>query len=230
MNLKTKTNTVKQILAKVMLVILLLTSVLGLSGCVKSQLTQGQYFDQTYSGTRYGLRVVSNTKEFDLDNVTFQLNIGIHKKEYSLIDWLTTDIEVLLSKSEDVFLTFDNYSSMYYVIYIANPDMEEIDFRENILKYDSVLRYKEISYSESYKDGKYNYSRMPLSGKIYYNNCETITIPKDYFVEGEYNTIYIGVCYTDKTNPDNPLEDVSIGLSYHINDDGTVTIGFPNRE
>ena len=33
MNLKTKTNTVKQILAKVMLVILLLTSVLGLSGC-----------------------------------------------------------------------------------------------------------------------------------------------------------------------------------------------------
>ena len=33
MNLKTKTNTVKQILAKVMLVILLLTSVLSLSGC-----------------------------------------------------------------------------------------------------------------------------------------------------------------------------------------------------
>ena len=33
MNLNTKTNTVKQILAKVMIVILLLTSVLSLSGC-----------------------------------------------------------------------------------------------------------------------------------------------------------------------------------------------------
>ena len=33
MNLKTKTNTIKQILAKVMIVILLLTSILSLSGC-----------------------------------------------------------------------------------------------------------------------------------------------------------------------------------------------------
>ena len=224
-NTNLKLNKTK-LVARLMLVVILIVGTINLTGCVKSQIGKGQFFDQTSIKSPISLRVISDTQEFELNDVTFQLNIGLHKKEYSLFHWTTTDTKNLLSQTYDI--SEEVYDDIYYIIYLENPDIKEVYRDDMILKNIDVL--KEISYKESLKDGKYNYSRMPLFYETYYNYSESITIPKEYFVQGEYNTIYIKLCMVEKINGEYHYrnQEVKLGFDYNIRDNGTLYIGIPN--
>ena len=74
-----------KLIAKLMLVVILIVGTINLTGCVKSQIGKGQFFDQTSIKLPISLRVISDTQEFELNDVTFQLNIGLHKKKIFFI-------------------------------------------------------------------------------------------------------------------------------------------------
>ena len=54
-----------ELIARVMLVVFLLLSGLNLTGCVKSQLKKGQYYEQSTIKSNLSLRISSYTNEFD---------------------------------------------------------------------------------------------------------------------------------------------------------------------
>ena len=219
-NLKlNKTNLV----ARLMLVVILIVGVLNLTGCVKSQLESGDCFQETYWGHPISLRVVYEEK-YSINNVNLKLYVGLHKKEYSLFDWSTKDIKALLSESYDISEMPNYYDDVYYVIYMANPYLDESNVDGDMIREEYIL--KEISYGESLKDGIYNYTKMPYTGERYYNNCETITIPSDYFVETGYNKFYIVLTQVEKINGEYNLliDPVYVGIEYYDVDNGQVSL------
>ena len=231
-NTNLKLNKTK-LVARLMLVVILVVGLLNLTGCVKSQLKKGEYYEQDYC--RYcstSLRVSSNTRKFDIDNVELQLSIGLHKKEYSLFDWLTKDTERLLSQKEDDYQASEYDKNIYYVVYLSCAGWEKL-VDDTILEDAYIL--KEIPYVESFEGGVYNYTVMPYFAKIFYNNCETITIPRDFFLQEEYNYFYLGVRLVEKINDENQkygtfaMEESLLEISFALND-GIVSIGFPYIE
>jgi hypothetical protein len=169
------------------------------------------------------LRVVYG-KEYNINNVNLKLYVGLHKKEYSLIDWCTKDIKTLLSKSYDISEIPNYYENVYYVIYMANPELDESNIDRDMIRDEYIL--KEISYEESLKDGMYNFTKMPFTGERYYNYCETITIPSDYFAETEHNKFYIVLTQVEKINGEYNLliDPVYVGVEYYNVDNGQVSL------
>ena len=80
MNLKTKRNTVKQILARVMLIILLLTCIFNFAGCIKSKVYIYIAHDNIV-GNSYILekRLSVEKIEYFNSDVTVDLSLGIHE-------------------------------------------------------------------------------------------------------------------------------------------------------
>ena len=221
-NTNLKLNKTK-LVARLMLVVILVVGVLNLTGCVKSQIQKGQHFKQTYSDHPISLRVVYEEK-YDINNVNLKLYVGLHKKKYSLIDWIFKDIKTLLSKTYDVSEIPDYNENIYYVIYMANPELDESDEDGTIMKDEYII--KEISFAESLKDGKYNYTKMPYIGENYYNYCDIIAIPSDFFVKTEHNTFYIVLTQVEKINGQySPLTDpVGIAIGYYNMNNGQVSL------
>ena len=79
-----------KLIARVMLLVLLLASALSFAGCGEPHIKKGQYYKESYTDHSLALKIVSNTEEFALNDVTFRVYIGLHKRSHSLIDWLTT--------------------------------------------------------------------------------------------------------------------------------------------
>ena len=246
-NGKTKINKTK-LIARVMLVVLLFSSALNLAGCSisvnPSQVNKGQYYYKALGDDRHiGLMAISDSEEFTLDDISFQLYIGLHKKSYSLIDWMITDENELLTKTYDIseIADYDKYKNYSYVIYayVYNSDtinLPQDDYWTNIY-WDNAYVLREISYEESFKNGAYNFTKMPFTTDYHFNYSEQITIPKEYlmsFGDDEYGTLCIAAELVKKIDDGTTkygerfshVYSVGIGLDYHIKDDGTIILDF----
>ena len=223
-----------KLVAKVMLLVLLLASALNLGACSRvSQVNRGQYYRQALPGDHgVSIMAVSNTNEFDLNNISFQLYIGLHLKSYSLMDWITTDKNELLTKTYEVseIPDIDSYKNFYYIVYASNS--HDLDPDDDVLNYAYIL--KEIPFEESFKDGAYNFTKMPFSSDYYYNHSEIITIPKECVLAAsadEYKDLIIGVVLAERIDNSekkyrsaSDMYSIVMGLGYSINDNGTVLL------
>ena len=226
-------------IARIMLLILLLSSAINLAGCGSTpQIKKGQYYTISLTHEHdIKLAVASYTKEFDLNDVTLQMYVGLHKKSYSLIDWLINDKNDLLYKTYDVSEIPDYNEKLYYVICVENVNSEDLKNYENKDNniWEGVHVYKEISYKDSLKDGKYNWIISPILKDSYFNHSEKITFPKEYFVEGGYNYIYITIYLVEKLDNDgmkysDPIDGMWIRFHYQITDKGTVILDYLNKK
>ena len=230
------TNFKTKLIARIMLLVLLLASALNLGACGKvSQISKGQYYEigiSRYHGA--SLMVVSDTNEYALDSISLQVYIGLHKKSYSLMDWITTDKNELLTKTYEIseIPDIDSYKNCYYILYVTNSHDYISNTDDNVLNYAYIL--KEISFEESLKDGAYNFTKMPFSSDYYYNHSETITIPKECVlaaINDERHDINIGIAYAEKTEDGDvrygtPSEVDRAGVAFrcYSKEDGTVVL------
>ena len=228
------TNSKTKLIARIMLLVLLLASAASLGACGKvSQVNKGQYYIRALPGDHgVSIMAVSNTNEFDLNNISFQLYIGLHLKSYSLMDWITTDKNELLTKTYEVseIPDIDSYKNFYYIVYASNS--HDLDPHDDILNYAYIL--KEIPFEESLKDGAYNFTEMPFSSDYYYNHSETITIPKECVLaasDDEYKHLIIGVVLAEKIDNSeiqyrstSDMYSIVMELGYSINDNGTILL------
>ena len=243
-NGKMKLNKTK-IIARVMLVVLLFAGTLNLAGCsisVKpSQVNKGQYYDKgLVYDSNVSLMIVSDTNAFFMDDVSFQVYIGLHKKSYSLIDWLTKDQNELLYKTNDIseIADFDKEKNFYYVLYATNYGDDIKNDMENLLNYAYIL--KEISFEESLKNGAYNFTKMPFTTDYHYNYSEKITIPKECImsaIENEYHVMRIGIAYAEKIDdgeikygPYVPTDVIGVSIHCYLTEEGAVYVDLPQMK
>ncbi len=174
MNLKTKTNTVKQILAKVMLLIMLLVYLLNLSACRDPNCVKGDFYALSVipSYSDNVIKVVSKTNYFELNNITFDLYIGLKE----IKGFLSTNKMNNVSQN-DLQVVDKEAKESYYVVAVTTDDVfyaydKDSDFYQYI--YDNMTILKEISVKD---EEKFPYVKKWHGKDISYS--ESITIPKD---------------------------------------------------
>ena len=178
MNLNTNTITIKQILAKVMLVVILLTSVLGLSGCGIGYGIGYQYYRSRETDGIHSypctIRVKSITNTFDPKNVNLVLEIGIH--ETSLFGVMDD-----YPQAHHAYGLAHNLESLDFAIYLCDGKFKNdfpVNSSDNISLIDNHLFYREIKEEEAFTK-EYGYN------KFTFNHQETIKIPSEYFYNDE---------------------------------------------
>ena len=168
MNLKTKTNTVKQILSKVMLLIMLLVYLLNLSACRDPNCVKGDFYALSIipSYSKNVIKVVAKTNYFALNNIKFDLYIGLKESKGFLSTLKMNDVSqndlhvvdketkesyyVLAVTTDDVYYAYDKNSDFYQYIYDNMTILKEISVRdEEKFPYVKKWNGKDISYSES---------------------------------------------------------------------------------
>ena len=199
---KIKTNTVKQILAKVMLVIFIAVSLVNLSACRDPNCIKGDF--HTSSNTMeldMVLKVVAKTKYFDLDNVTFDLYIGLQQiKNFSLTNQIDNiskynlqevDKEakegyyVVAITTDDVYYAYNKYSDFYQYIYENMTILKEISFKDKEkFPYTEKMSGTNISYSESITVSKDLIKKdVGEGGEIILILGEVYEIEERYFID-----------------------------------------------
>ena len=214
-----KTNKTK-IVARVMFVVLLISTVINLAGCGEPQVKKGQYYEEVFfKEFRIGFKVVSDAESFPIDDITFSMYIGISNGFASVV--------------EDWFGTLEN---VYYIIYAANAIDTDLDpGGVNTLDYSYII--KEIPCKEVLDNKEeYNYFQLSYSNRIY-NHCETITVPKECIINGDdvaYGDFCLGILVAQKYI-ENGVEKYQSGIEllfeylfYYVDEDGTVFIDFTN--
>ena len=232
-----KTNKTK-LIAKIMLLVLLVTSAFSFSGCGEPHVKKGQYY--SVSGTPYNemaLKVVSDTKKFSLYDVTLQLYVGLHRQKVTWLDLFFHNENKSENTTEKPIEIPDCYKNYCYLIYVHDYRLAKDDDGDHAAEIDftneNLHVFKEISYKESFNDKKYTYKRSP-KGKYYFNYVQTITISEDAFLENS-GTIMIIIALVEKLDDQNarysqPHNMMAISMSYVIEDDGTLTLGFGFRK
>ena len=165
MNLKTKTNTVKQILAKVMLVVVLLTSVLSLSGCVTSQeyVYFGHKNDFGYSNL-LEKRLSVEKNEYLNSDIMVELSLGMHK--LNLWGQADNDPKKQLPNS-----LYDNEFTVD-IFLCKLLDDDTFDSKKIMTITDDELFSKKYGYI---------YTPFFINNGVKFAHSEKITIPKEYF-------------------------------------------------
>ena len=159
--MKNKANTVKQILARVMLVVVLLTSVLNFTGCIKSQVyIYIAYEKSCFLETRLSVEKI----EYVNDDVTVDLSLGMHK----LNIWGEPDDDP--KKQLPSYFCDCNFTIDVFLCKLLDDDT-----------YDNQ-RIKTITDEELFSK-KYGYIDTPafINNGAKYAHSEKITIPKEYF-------------------------------------------------
>ena len=161
MNLNTKTNTVKQILAKVMLVVILLICTLNFAGCIKSQVYIYIAHERSYFLEK---RLSVEKIEYVNDDVTVDLSLGMHK----LNIWGEPDDDP--KKQLPPYFCDCDFTVDIFLCKLLDDDT-----------YDNQ-RIKTITDEELFSQ-KYGYIYTPffINNGVKYAHSEKITIPKEYF-------------------------------------------------
>ena len=222
-NPTTKLNKSK-LVARGMLLVFLLTSVVSFVGC--SFFTdRRKYIINTQSDPycEIMLKATSDVNNFPIDDVTFDLYIGLNGKNW--FDWF------LNGKCEP------ERENTYYLVYM----LTDKDYRNLVLNNESILNYshivKEIPYKETVETNKYNFINPLFLGE-YFNCCEKITIPKEILLDGvdeHFQGIHIGVCLAEKSTGSNEYvikyyHHTIFELSYRIvNDRVDLDFSYRNR-
>ena len=225
MNLKTKTNTVKQILAKVMLFVMLVVYLLNLSACRDPNCAKGDFYTSMHASYQNRMKVVAQRNNFELNNITLDLYIGLEKKkDYSILpkyEGISRD-ELVVDKSS---------KEPYFIVGVTTDDVlypychdEKYDIYQYV--YENMLVIKEIPYKD--KD-KFPYVRTFGGRKIDYST--NITIPMDLIknTPGERGEIIFFIAeffHNGKkyVESDNVIEILS--LDYYIENENMVHITF----
>ena len=227
-----------KLIAKILVLVLLVTSALSFVGCEEPHVKKGQYY--SLSEDFYfpiAMKIVSNTKEFSLDDVTLQLYVGLHRQEVTWLDLFFRDKNKSNNTIDEPIEISDYDKNCCYLILIYNPSFGDISnepryYFENYTEFNPYI-LKEISYEESLKNEKYSYTRYP-NGQYYYNYSQTITIPQEYFVSSDRQVVCIAVLLVEKLSDNSGygyiLQKKELGSLYTLLDDETLTLDFDFRE
>ncbi len=230
-----KTNK-RKFVAKIMLLVLLVTSAFSFAGCAEPHVKKGQYYTENgppYFWDGIALKVVSDTKNFELDNVTLQLYFGLRPKDVSWVDWFFNDENKSNNTTEESIKIHDSYKNYCYLLctydYRLVMDEDGIHTIDIDFNNENLHIFKEISYEESLTDERYTYPRYP-NGTYYFNYSQTITIPEDTFL-GNSGTICIVIALVEKLDAQNvkysqPYDIQLKSMCYLKADDGTVELDF----
>ena len=208
---KQKTNkrgTISKITARVMLVVLLLTSALSFSACGEPNCEEGDYYSCFTVGihpdNNLALKIISNHKAFPIDDVTLKFCVGFKKNDFSighLFSYMLNPSGTytpLFNRDITIEDSEDNLNT-YFVIYAINEVDVVFDDPYGLT---NATILKEVSYDEVHQGNKYDFTWVPFAG-YYFNYCEDITIPLEVLIKGlndeSYSWLYIGICETQKS-------------------------------
>ena len=152
-------------IARVMIVVLLLTSTLNLSGCLRPVFYKYIQIAETDGHVRPAfIRVLSNTNIYDIDDLTLNLEIGLHSIS-------------LFSKSGKEQYAYSSYETGF-AIYISDGIYED-DFpstASNLRHIDNHYYVDEITEDEAFSI-EYGYNRF------LYNHKRKIKIPSKFLMK-----------------------------------------------
>ena len=235
---KNNRSLISKITARVMLIILVLTSALSFGACGEPNCEEGQYYNSTaLIELSLSLKAISDIDEFPSNDVTFDICIGLNRR--MLRNFYTID--------EYETPTWPYYSdNWYYVLYVVhaldfdnwteNVDYNDYNSQENIdesfLNQAYVL--KEIPHREAVESREY-YFIDTWEGE-YFNHCEKITIPKEVFLDDVSERdkyIYIGIAQVEKSSEteeyrSSPYNYVWVTFRYSMIDDNSIYLWFPH--
>ena len=209
MSFKAKTNTVKQILAKVMLLALLVTGVMSLSGCWHRNY-YAYYRNSEEKSKSILLRVNTSVNVFEVEKCVVDLEIGLHK-----ISWFGKMADNPRSEN------YQNYKgSMGFLLYICNEQGIWIVPENTTDIYDlkGNLFVKMITEEQAFSK-EYGYSMFKC------NHIEQIKIPSSFLAE-EKGIVVIKLIYYffDEETEDILCFPVYVELAYRNIDDNQIEI------
>ena len=214
--------------ARVMLIIFLLTSVVSLVGCIRGldkYVVTRRRDTQWY--THIEMIVSSNTKVFLKGDVTLNLSYAMHMVE--------SDGELIIKNYYDSCI--EEYDLIYGLYIADNDDYKQAGFSclwyandiENIEGYQFV---KKISEEEALSDDYLGVSPWFASGYgwIEFNHTEVITIPKEYVSNrmGYFDIIITVFGKTDNSYV--ALDSVRVECFYKELDENTIEIDMKDWE
>ena len=186
-NEKIKTNKTK-IIARVMLVILLLSSAINLAGCGNKELEAGFEGEIKDMAPIFVCAYKSDKSEFEIDNVTLTFYYG-------------GAFESSVERDR-----IKRFSYPTFEIYFVNDEEMRI----------LVKRVEENLVSEKYRTWIGRESKIWKKSKRFFNHSEVFTIPEDLFTK-ESGMIYFYLYGADVLINDEPEIICSIGICYNRN-------------
>ncbi len=203
-NGKNKLNKTK-IIARVMLVVLLISSAINLMGCLKEDKYMYIAHNRNASNEIQSIAYSSDV-EFDIDNVNINVSYGVHK--------LNIFGEVKPNPKDQVASgTYKNYNFSLSA-YICNcVEYQEEHSTENT----SCILFNYITDEELFSK-EFGYIDTPffINNGVVYNHTDNIVIPKSFFNE-EYGNIRIRLqlyMYLDDIDVNCLLSEDFINLEY----------------
>ena len=218
-------------IARIMLLILLLSSAINLAGCdmeYKYLLNAHRYsHDGNYSPGHFV--ATSNKTIFNKNDITFNIAYATHQIQES-------------NPKESYPNNYGNNPIMYFGVYICPKAKTSKDFWEfenyqytNIYSLQNIDGYTFVNGITDEQAFTNEYALIPtpffISDGSIYNHTEDITIPPEYITEkyGAFVLKFICFCYSEKTNSYQCIFVRAIDFNYEELDDNTVKIKFEKK-
>jgi len=239
-NQSNKSNKTKFI-ARVLLLILLLTSVFSLAACEKTP--EGYYddYDFEYSkgqnmrgddATALIFKAVSDKNTFEIDKISFNIMLGTHANKYiGRQDNKTYDLEYYLYYGEK---EYDNY---LFAIYICDENSSSSDVMnfcpDDIESKDGYYLVKQIGSVDAFSD-EYGYivQQYLFLSSFYLKHIEEITIPQEFVNEnqGRFSIKLVQFYKNTEKNQYSAEKVEAIDFEYEKTDENTVRINFLHKD
>ena len=221
--------------ARVMLIIFLLTSALGLSGCEEHQgyPTEKYILNIEEKGYFSQLKMIatSNTQVFDKNDITLNLSYSMHASS-------TKGESSLNNKGDGYSNKIENYD-LKYCIYIT--DFESFcqiknegphEFKD-ITKINNHLLVNQVSEEEALSQEYLRvYPKFAIgNGAEIYNHTESVTIPREFVLEtsGRFVVVLVAFVWSEEDQSYYAYRSSRIEFDYvEINED-TVRIDMEKR-
>ena len=224
-------------IARIMLLVLLLTSAVNLAGC--GRVPQGYYdsYDFNYNlnqeKTWSILRIsaVSNTDIFDINDISFNLLLGTHANKYigrQHPKGYEKEYYLHYSSRELENAQREEYVFAIYISDIENLHIEERNIKDiaNVENYEYILSInEEVGFSEEYG---YIVENWFLLDSFLYNHIEPITIPSGNIRNDRGSFVVHFVCYLENYTNDcyDVIYDEQVIFDYQKLDENTIHIDF----
>ena len=231
-----KTNKTKMV-ARVMLVILLISSAINLAGCTKT--ISGYYYPYDFQyylsqetrgddSSIIKIWATSDSNIFDMNDIRFNLLYGTHANKYlDIPNDKGYDLEYYLWYGDK---EYQNYTFALYICDLTldyeNKLYSRVDNIENIADHQFI---KSISSEEAFSD-EYGYvvKQQLFLSNFYYKHIEKITIPKKYIKEdgGCFIIKLVAYYYVGEEKLYSPEEIEYIRFDYEKIEGNVVKINF----
>ena len=216
-----------KIVARVMLVVLLLSSAINLSGC-QGYPTQKYILnsekDEVWGASPIRLVATSDTKAFNKNNIQFDLSFAMY----------SANSQGDLKYDDNVYYDFVNGFDITYGIYITDTqnmwqsDYDEAFTVDNIESIENHCFIKKITEEEAFSE---EYTRIyPTfaigSGGDIYNHTETITIPEKFIFanRGTFVITIIAFYWLEESKTYTAFESSRIEFDYKEIDENSIEI------